>query len=169
MRRGTASLTLADFAATSALTVREVGLALSDFDTITVWIAHVAERLAVLVPRLRDELGSSTFPQFITRLNIRDADIHKAAHFIRVGNAERHRRLLGRRSAPNVDNKPSIRDLNVAGCAVTIAPTQNAPTKDRFIEVSRSADLGDGEKISNREPVPRGHLKVLLFDFNAVH
>jgi len=36
-------LTLAEVPATSALTVREVGLALSDFDNITVWIAHVAD------------------------------------------------------------------------------------------------------------------------------
>ena len=44
-----------------ALTVREVG-ALSDFDNITVRIADVAAYLAVLGDRLRDELGSSTFP-----------------------------------------------------------------------------------------------------------
>src|SRR5580704_3859632 len=43
------------------LTVRNAG-ALSDLDNITVRIAHVAECLAGLVPRLRDELGSSTFP-----------------------------------------------------------------------------------------------------------
>jgi hypothetical protein len=44
-----------------ALTVREVG-ALSDFDNVTVRIADVAAYLAVLGYRLRDELGSSTFP-----------------------------------------------------------------------------------------------------------
>ena len=44
-----------------ALTVRELG-ALSDLDNITVRIADVAARLAVLGYRLRDELGSSTFP-----------------------------------------------------------------------------------------------------------
>ncbi len=46
------------------LTVREVG-ALSDFDNISVRIADVATRLAVLGDRLRNELGSSAFPQFI--------------------------------------------------------------------------------------------------------
>jgi hypothetical protein len=44
-----------------ALTVLEGG-ALSDFDNITVRIADVAARLAVLGYWLRDELGSSTFP-----------------------------------------------------------------------------------------------------------
>ena len=44
-----------------ALTVRE-GSALSDLDNITVRIADVAARLAVLGDRLRDELRSSTFP-----------------------------------------------------------------------------------------------------------
>ena len=47
---------------TRALTVLEVRLALSDLDNITVRIADVAARLAVLVLWLRDELGSSTFP-----------------------------------------------------------------------------------------------------------
>jgi hypothetical protein len=45
-----------------ALAVREVQLALSDLDNITVRIADVAARLAVLVLRLRDELRASTFP-----------------------------------------------------------------------------------------------------------
>jgi len=45
-----------------ALTLREVRLALSDLDDITVRIADVAARLAVLVLRLRDERGSSTSP-----------------------------------------------------------------------------------------------------------
>jgi hypothetical protein len=45
----------------SGLTVCE-GSALSDLDYITVRIADVAARLAVLWDRLGDELGSSTFP-----------------------------------------------------------------------------------------------------------
>src|ERR1700687_563273 len=53
---------------------REVGT-LSDLDNVTVRIADVAANLAVLFLRLRDELGSSTFPQLIARLNIRNADI----------------------------------------------------------------------------------------------
>jgi hypothetical protein len=44
-----------------ALTVSDVG-ALSDLDNIAVRIADVAAYLAVLGDRLRDELGSSTFP-----------------------------------------------------------------------------------------------------------
>jgi hypothetical protein len=44
-----------------ASAVREVG-ALSDLDNISVRIADVAARLAVFGDRLRDELGSSTFP-----------------------------------------------------------------------------------------------------------
>src|ERR1700723_1998101 len=50
-----------------ALTIRE-GSALSDLDKITVRIADVAAPLAVLLQRLRDELGPSTFPKFIARL-----------------------------------------------------------------------------------------------------
>ena len=44
-----------------ALTVREIG-ALSDLDNIAVGVADVAANLALLGDRLRDELGSSTFP-----------------------------------------------------------------------------------------------------------
>ncbi len=44
-----------------ASALREVG-ALSDLDNVTVRIADVAANLARLLLRLRDELGSSTFP-----------------------------------------------------------------------------------------------------------
>ena len=44
------------------LAVSEIRLALPDFDNITIRIAHVAERLAVLVLWLCDKLGSSTSP-----------------------------------------------------------------------------------------------------------
>ena len=44
-----------------ASAIREVG-ALSDLDNVSVRIADVAARLAVLGDRLRDELRSSTFP-----------------------------------------------------------------------------------------------------------
>ena len=43
------------------LPVGEIGT-LSDLDNVTVRIADVAANLAVLGYRLRDELGSSTFP-----------------------------------------------------------------------------------------------------------
>jgi hypothetical protein len=47
-------------------------------------------------------------------LNIRNADIQEAADLIRVGgDAERYRRLVRGGPAPDVDNQPSIRDLNV--------------------------------------------------------
>jgi hypothetical protein len=61
------------------LAVSEARLALADFDQVTIRIAKVAAGLAVLFPWLRDKLSSSTSPQFIGRLNVRDADIHKAA------------------------------------------------------------------------------------------
>ena len=72
--------------------------ALSNFNDVTVRIADVAANLAVLGNRRRDELGSSAFPQLIARLNIRDAEIHKAVDVIRVGDAERYCRLVGCRA-----------------------------------------------------------------------
>jgi hypothetical protein len=61
------------------LAVSYARVALPNFYNIAIRISNVAARLAVLRLRLRDELGSSTSPKFITRLNIGNADIHKAA------------------------------------------------------------------------------------------
>src|SRR4051794_13529876 len=80
-----------------ALTVFEVRLALSNLDNVPVGIADVAPPLAVLIKRLRDELGSSTSPQLVASLNIRDSEIHEAAEVIRVGDAERYRWFVWRR------------------------------------------------------------------------
>src|SRR3954470_7331516 len=91
------------------LAVREVR-ALSDFDNVTVRIADVTARLTVLGDRLRDEFGSSTLPQFVARLNIRDAQIHKAVDVIRVGDAEHYRRLVRGGPTPHVYDHPDIRE-----------------------------------------------------------
>src|SRR6204780_58286 len=127
-----------------ALTVGDVG-ALPDLDNIAVRIADVAAYLAVLGYRLRDELGSSTFPQFIARLNIRNPEIHKAVDVIRVGDAERYRRLIRSRPAPNVQNHPDIRKLKVRR-RVAVTHGQNASAEDLFIVASRSLEVGYGKK-----------------------
>ena len=67
------------FHASCCLAVSNARVALPNFYNIAIRIANVAARLAVLGLRLRDELSSSTSPKFITRLNICNADIHKAA------------------------------------------------------------------------------------------
>src|SRR5579871_4726792 len=64
---------------TVRLAVSNARVALSDFYNVAIRIANVAARLAVFGLRLRDELGSSASPKFITSLNICDADIHEAA------------------------------------------------------------------------------------------
>src|SRR5271170_3856037 len=104
----------------------------------------------------------------MARLNIRNADIHKTADLIRVGeDAKRYRRLVGGRPAPNVDKEPRIRDLNVPRRALGVASAQCATAEDRFIKAKRSVDVGDGEKMCDAEPVPRGHLIALLSDLYA--
>src|SRR6202030_3419173 len=148
-------------------TGREVG-ALSDFDDIAVRIADVAADLAVLGYWLRDELGSSTFPQFIARLNIRNAEIHKAIDVIWVGDAERDRRLIRGRPASNVQNHPDIRKLKVRG-RVAVTHGQNAGAEYFFVVASRSFDVGDGEKVRDADPLSRRHLIALLFDLHGVH
>src|SRR5580700_8591315 len=91
----------------------------------------------------------------MARLDIGNADIQEAADLIRVGgDAERHRRLVTGRPAPDVDNEPSIRDLNVPR---------------RTIKISRSVDVGDGDEMCHGESVARGHLIVLLLDLYVAH
>ena len=148
-----------------ALTVREVG-ALSDFDDIAVRIADVAADLAVLGDRLRDELGSSTFPQSVARLDIRNPEIHKAVDVIRVGDAERDRWLIRSRPSANVQNHPDIRKLKVPR-RVAVTQAQNASAEDFFVVASRSLDVGDGEKMRDADPILRGHLIALLIDLYA--
>jgi len=150
-----------------ALSVREVG-ALSDFNDVAVRIADVAANLAVLGYGRRDELGSPALPQLIARLDIRDAKIHKAVDVIRVGDAERYRRFVGGRAAPNVQNHPDIRKLKV-GWRVAVTHAQNASAEDLFVVVSRPFEVGDGEEMCNAEPLARGHLIALLFDLYRAH
>src|SRR4030095_13788321 len=114
----------------------------------------VAANLAVLGYRFRDELGSSTFPQFIARLNIRDAEIHKAVDVIRVRDAERYRRLIRRRPAPNVQNHPDIRELKVPR-RVAVAQAQNAGTEDLFVVAGRSRDVGGGDQVGSPDTFSR--------------
>src|SRR5580658_10045780 len=152
-------------AATS--TVRKIG-ALSDLDNISVRISDVAANLAVLGNRLGDELGPSTLPQFIARLNVRNADVQKAVDVIRVGDAERYRRLIRGRPAPNVQNHPDVCKLKVPW-RVAVTQAQNASAEDLFVVASRSLDVGDGEKMRDTDPLSRGHLIALLPDLYAAH
>jgi hypothetical protein len=64
---------------TGCLEESEARFALLNFYNITVRISNVAARLAALVLWLRNKLGSSISPEFIGRLNICNADNHKAA------------------------------------------------------------------------------------------
>ena len=149
------------------LTVGELG-ALPDLDNVSVRIPDVAARLAVLGDRLRDELGSSAFPQFIARMNIRNAEIHKAVDVIRVGDAERYRRLIRGRPASNVQNHPDIRKLKVPR-RVAVTQAQNASAEDLLVLAGRSLDVGDGEKLRDADPLRRGHFIALLFDLYGIH
>ena len=84
-------------------------------------------------------------------MNVRDAEIHKAVDVIRVGDAERYRRLIRGRPAPNVQNHPDIRQLKVGG-RVAVTQAQNASAEDLFVVASRSLDVGDGEKLRDADP-----------------
>ena len=68
-----------------------------------------------------------------------------------------------------VDNEPHVRDLDVPRRAAAVASAQNASSEDRFIESSRSFDVGDGEKVCDGKAIPRRHLKAFLLDLYLVH
>ncbi len=64
----------------------------------------------------------------------------KAADVVRVGDAERYRRLVGGRPAADVQNHPYIRELKVPR-RVAVAQAQNASAEDLLIIASRSLDV----------------------------
>src|SRR5271169_3123748 len=103
-------------------------------------------------------------------MNIGNADIHKAVDQIGIGgDAERYRWFVGCRAAPDVDNEPRVRDLEVTRSALAIASAQNATTEDRFVKSKRSLDVGDGEKVCDGNAVLRRHLIAFRLDLYLVH
>src|ERR1700727_1029419 len=103
-------------------------------------------------------------------MNIRNADIHEAVDRIGVGgDAERYRWFVGCRAAPDVDDEPRVRDLDVTRRALAIASAQNGTTEDRFVKSKRSLDVGDGEKVCDGNAVLRRHLIGFLLDLYWVH
>src|SRR6202035_3568915 len=103
-------------------------------------------------------------------MNIRNADIHEAVDQIGIGgDAERYRWFVGCRTAPDVDNEPRVRDLDVPRRAAAVASAQNATSEDRFVKSSRPFDVGDGEKVGDGKPIRRRHLIAFLLDLYLVH
>src|SRR5258707_2674349 len=72
----------------------------------------------------------------MSSLNFRNPKIHKAVGVVRVGDAERYRRLIRDRPASNVQNHPDIRKLKVPR-RVAVTQAQNASAEDLFVVASR--------------------------------
>src|SRR5690348_8508489 len=100
-------------------------------------------------------------------MNIRNAEIQKAVDVIRVGYAERDRRLVRGRPASNVQNHPDVRKLKVPR-RVAVAKAQNASAEHLLVVASRSIDVRDSEKMRDADPFARGHLIAFLFDLYSV-
>ena len=77
--------------------------------------------------------------------------------------------LSGVGPPPTLTRSQVFANLNVRRRAVAVASAQNATAEDLLIEASRPVDVGDGEKMCDREPLPRGHLIALPFDLYRVH
>src|ERR671923_151504 len=91
--------------------LRQKGLAgLTDLDQVPVRIAEIAADLGAAVLRRREELRSAGAPVGIDLLDVRDADVEKAAHPIQVGRRlERDRRLVVSWPATDIDDDPTVR------------------------------------------------------------
>ena len=84
-------------------------------------------------------------------------------------NVERYGRLVRCRTATDVDNEPSVRDLKVSRRAAAVASAQNAAAENPFVKSKRSFDVGDSEKVRDGKPVPRRHPIAFLLDLDLVH
>jgi hypothetical protein len=73
------------------------------------------------------------------------------------------------RPAPDVDNEPRIRDLDVPRQAVAVASAKDATAEDRFVKSSRPFDINDREKECDGKPILRWHLIAFLLDLYLVH
>jgi len=58
-------------------------------------------------------------------------------------------------AAPDVQNHPDIRQLKVRR-RIAVNHAQNAGAEDFFVVVSRSFNVGHGQKSRNADPLPRG-------------
>jgi len=103
-------------------------------------------------------------------MNIRNADVHEAREGIGIGgHVKRNRRLVGRRTAADIDDEPRVRDLDVARRAALVASAQDAASEDRFVKSRRPFDVGDGKKMRDGNPVLRRHLIRFLPDLYFAH
>src|SRR4030095_3343272 len=87
---------------------------------------------------------------------------------IRVGDAERYRRLIRGRPAADVQNHPDIRKLKIPR-RVAVASAQNASTEDLLVVVKRPVDVCYGKKMRDADSLPRRHLVALPSVLYAVH
>src|ERR1700722_16218299 len=77
--------------------------------------------------------------------------------------------LSGVGPPPGVDEEPRVRDLDVPRRAFAVTPAQNATSEDRFVKSKRSLNVGDGEKVCDGNPIPRGHFIGFLPDLYFAH
>ena len=154
----------------SRLAVSDAWVALPNFNDVAIGIANIAARLAIFGFGLREELSSSTSPQFVAGLNIGNANIHEAADQIGIGwDTQRYRRFIRCGTAPGIYNEPRVRDLDVTRRAIAIAPAQNESSENRFVKSKRSLHVGDSEKVRDGNPILRRHLIGLLLDLYLAH
>src|SRR5580693_953717 len=158
---------LSDF---TCLAIGDARVALANFYNVAIGIANVAAGLAVFGLWLGDELGASAFPEFIAGLNIGNADIHEAADLIGIGgNAEHCLWLVGCRTAPDINDEPHVRELEVARRTLGVASAQNATTEHLLVKSKRALDVCDDHKMRDGHPILWRHLVAFLVDLDLAH
>ena len=82
---------------------------LSDFDDVSVGIADVAADLVLVLFGRRQEFRATGAPFGVHGRDVFDPDIQEAADPVGIAwRLQRDRRLVVRRSTPNVDDDPAV-------------------------------------------------------------
>ena len=88
---------------------------MADLYQVSVRVADVAPDLASMILWRGEELGAASAPICVGRRHVRDADVEKVAHPVRVtGRLERDRRLVVCRPSADVDDDPAVRERDAA-------------------------------------------------------
>ena len=109
-----------------------------------------------------EELGAASAPICVGRRHVRDADVEKVAHPVRVtGRLERDRRLVVCRPSADVDDDPAVRERDDRRFALP----HKLGAEYVCVEAARAFDVVGDDEMRKHDPVLRcrefGHRSLL--------
>jgi hypothetical protein len=120
------------------------------FDQVTIGITDVATDLVLVLPRRRQELGTTRAPFGVHLPDVIDTDIDEAAHPIWVaGRRQGDLRLVVGRASASIDDDPTIGQCNVGRPS---GPGEGDPTpKDFGVEAPRTLDVVRHDEVCEQD------------------